>query len=90
MSSASEAGGDEEPQFFADGARWDIAVVIAAAAILSGAFFGWKVVAAVLAVPVGFILVAAATLAFIALVMRSVVNNVDDELADIDEENDDE
>jgi len=87
MSSASDLN-DDDPQFFADGARWDIGVVIAVAAILSGAVFGWVGVAAVAAVPVGALLIAAATFAFIALVIRSVVKNTQDEFDDIDGGND--
>jgi len=73
----------DDPQFFADGARWDIAVTIVVLAILAGAVFGWPGVAAVLAVPVGLFLIAAATLAFIVVVMWSVVENIDEEVENI-------
>jgi len=76
----------DDPQLFADGARWDIAVAIAVAAILAGAVFGWKGAAAVLAFPVALMLIAAVTFAFIVLVMRSVVTNIQDELDDIGED----
>jgi amino acid transporter len=85
-SSASELGSDDDPQFFADGARWDIAVVIAVAAILAGAVFGWQGTAVVLAVPVGLMLIAAATFVFIALVMRSVAKSAGDELEESGED----
>jgi len=73
----------DDPQFFADGARWNIAVAIVVLAILAGALFGWRGVAAVLAVPVGLLVMAAATLAFIVVVLWSVVETIDEEVENI-------
>ena len=86
MSSSASELGDDDPQFFADGARWDIVVVIAVAAVLAGAVFGWIGVVAVLAVSVGALLIAAATFAFVGLVIRSVAKNAQGELDDVAED----
>lgn len=83
-SSASDI--DDDPQFFADGARWDIAVGIAVAAILAWAAFGWQGAAVVLAVPTALLLVAVATLGFVVLTMWSVARNTQDALDGVDDE----
>ena len=80
MSESASELNDDGAQFFADGARWDIVVVIAVAAVLAGGVFGWIGVVAVLAVSVGALLIAAATFAFVGLVIRSVAKNAQTEL----------
>jgi len=87
MSSASESNTDDvDAQFFADGARWDIGIVIAVAAVFAGAVFGWHGVAAVLAIPVGLVLIAAGTLALIGVVMWSIVQNIGEEVEEAEDE----
>ena len=86
MSSSASELNDDGAQFFADGARWDIVVVIAVAAVLAGAVFGWIGVVAVVAVTVGALLIAAATFAFFGLVIRSVAKNAQGELDDVAED----
>jgi len=86
MSSSASEMDDDDPQFFADGARWDIAVAIAVAAILAWGAFGWQGAAVVLAIPTALLLVAVATLGLVVLTVWSVVRNTQDALDEVDNE----
>lgn len=76
----------DNAQLFANGARWDIAVAIAVAAILAGAVFGWRGVAAVLAVPVGIVLVVGAAATIVVISVVAAVKSIEKELEEIEDE----
>jgi len=77
---------NDDPRLFAPGVKWSLLVCLGVLSVFAYAIFGWSGVAGVLAVPLFALLVFALTLAFVALMIRSVVKNTQGELDEVDDD----